>query len=123
MPRNVLAFPTPPGLPFSAAVWAGDILYMSGQVGFDIKKGALVSGGVASEAEQIITNAKAVLAAAGKTLDDVVKANIYLVRMSDFAAVNEVYARSFAAPYPARTAIGVAALPLGASVEMEFIIR
>lgn len=123
MPRKALDFPTPKGLPFSAAVWAGDLLYLSGQVGYDLKEERLVAGGAAGQTEKILANVKEVLAAAGKTLDDVVKANVYLQSMEDFAAMNEVYVKHFTAPYPARTAIGVAALPLNARVEMEFIAR
>ena len=81
------------------------------------------AGGAAGQTEKILSNVKEVLAAAGKTLDDVVKANVYLQSMEDFAAMNEVYVKHFKAPYPARTAIGVAALPLNARVEMEFIAR
>lgn len=121
MPRKVLDFPTPKGYPFSAAVWAGDLLYLSGQVGYDLKAERLVAGGAAGQTEQILQNVKEVLAAAGKTLDDVIKGNVYLASMEDFAAVNEVYMRHFKPPYPARTAIQVAALPLNARVEMEFI--
>jgi 2-iminobutanoate/2-iminopropanoate deaminase len=123
MPRKILDFPTPKGLPFSAACWAGDLLYLSGQVGYDLKTERLVAGGAAGQAEKILDNVKDVLAAAGKTLDDVVKGNVYLASMEDFAAVNEVYMKHFKPPYPARTAIQVAALPLNARVEMEFIAR
>lgn len=114
---------TPKGFPFSAAVWAGDLLYLSGQVGYDFEAGKLVDGDAGAQTERIITNCTVVLAAAGKSLDDVVKANVFLADMADFAAMNEVYARRFAAPYPARTTVGVAALPLGARVEIEMIAR
>ncbi|MEX0644628.1 MAG: Rid family detoxifying hydrolase [Parvularculaceae bacterium] len=114
---------TPKGFPFSAAVWAGDILYLSGQVGLDLAVGKVVDGGAARETEQILKNCRAVLAEAGKTFDDVIKANVYLVDMADFAAMNEVYAHHFKAPYPARTSVEVASLPLGARVEIEMIAR
>lgn len=110
-------------LPFSPAVRAGKFLYLSGQVGLDPESGEIVRGGAAAETEQILKNIAAVLAAAGKTLDDVVKTNVYLAHMEDYAAMNEAYARSFAAPFPARTCVGVAALPLGARVEIEAIVR
>lgn len=110
-------------LPFSAAVRAGKLLYLSGQVGLNSATGALVKGGAAAETAQIIENIKSVLALAGKTLDDVVKANIYLADMADYAAMNAAYARGFEKPYPARTCVGVAALPLGARVEIEVIAR
>jgi 2-iminobutanoate/2-iminopropanoate deaminase len=123
MPRKIVDFPSPKGLPFSAAAWAGDLLYLSGQVGYDAKTESLVAGGAAGQTEKIFENVTALLKAAGKSLDDVVKANVYLVSMEDFAAMNEVYARCFTAPYPARTSIQVAGLPLGARVEIEMIAR
>jgi 2-iminobutanoate/2-iminopropanoate deaminase len=123
MPRKIVDFPSPKGLPFSAAAWAGDLLYLSGQVGYDAKTESLVAGGAAGQTEKIFENVTALLKAAGKSLDDVVKANVYLVSMEDFAAMNEVYARCFTAPYPARTSIEVAGLPLGARVEIEMIAR
>jgi 2-iminobutanoate/2-iminopropanoate deaminase len=109
--------------PFSAAVWAGEFLYLSGQVGVDPASDALVGDDVAAQTVQIFKNAQAVLEAAGKSLDDVVKANVYLANMADFTAMNAAYATFFAKPYPARTTIGVAALPLGAKVEIEFVAR
>jgi len=112
------------GLPLSPAVLgAGDAVYLSGQVGQDPATGRLVEGGVAAQTEQALRNLEAVLAAAGKTLDDVVRVGVYLTNMGDFAGMNEVYARWFAAPYPARTTIGVAALPLGATVEIDLVAR
>lgn len=123
MPRKAVDFPAPKGLPFSAAIWAGELLYLSGQVGYDFEAEALVAGGAKGQTEKIIANVKPLLKAAGKSLDDVVKANVYLVSMEDFAAMNEVYARHFKAPYPARTTVQVAALPLEARVEIEMIAR
>ena len=114
----------PSGLPFSPAVLgAADAVYLSGQVGHDPATGRLVEGGVAAQTEQALRNLSAVLEAAGRTLDDVVRVGVYLTDMDDFAAMNEVYARSFAQPYPARTTIGVAALPLGAAVEIDLVAR
>ena len=110
-------------LPFSPAVKAGKFLYLSGQVGVDPATGALVKGGAAAETEQILKNIAVVLAAAGKTLADVVKANVYLADMQDYAAMNEAYAKGFETPFPARTSVGVAALPLGARVEIEAVAR
>jgi 2-iminobutanoate/2-iminopropanoate deaminase len=109
--------------PFSQAVRGGDAIYLSGQVGADPATGRLVEGGVAAQAEQALRNLAAVLGAAGRTLDDVVRVGVYVADMGDFAAMNEVYARHFEAPYPARTTIGVAALPLGAAVEIDLIAR
>ena len=111
---------TPVG-PFSLAVRGGDALFVSGQVAQDPATGALIDGDVARQADQVLRNLAAVLEAAGKDLGDVVRVGVYLTDMGDFAAMNEVYLRHFQAPYPARTAIGVAALPLGAAVEMDAI--
>jgi 2-iminobutanoate/2-iminopropanoate deaminase len=111
---------TPVG-PFSLAVRGGDALFVSGQVAQDPATGALIDGDVARQADQVLRNLAAVLEAAGKDMGDVVRVGVYLTDMADFAAMNEVYLRHFQAPYPARTAIGVAALPLGAVVEMDAI--
>ena len=107
--------------PFSPAVRDGDRVYTSGQIAQDPATGKLIEGGVAAQTEQVLKNLEAVLNAAEKSLADVVKVNVYLTDMRNFAEMNEVYARHFAAPYPARTTIAVAALPLGAIVEMEMI--
>ena len=107
--------------PFSPAVRDGDRVYTSGQVGTDAKTGKLVDGDVRAQTEQAFRNLEAVLRAAGKTLDDVVKVNVYLADMKNFAAMNEVYTKLFKPPYPARTTVGVAALPLGAAIEIEMI--
>ena len=111
---------TPVG-PFSAGVVAGGGIYVSGQVGQDPATGALVSGGVAAEAEQALKNLSTILGAGGRTLDEVTRVGIYLTSMADFPAVNAVYAKHFTQPYPARTTIGVAALPLGAAVEIDAV--
>ena len=108
--------------PFSAAVRRDGFIFVSGQVAQDPATGTLIDGGAVAQAEQILENLTAVVEAGGKSLDDVVRVGVYLTDMNDFAAVNKVYADHFAAPYPARTAIGVAALPLGAAVEMDAII-
>ena len=107
--------------PFSPAVRDGDRVYTSGQIAQDPATGKLIEGGVAAQTEQVLRNLEAVLNAAEKSLADVVKVNVYLTDMRNFAEMNEVYARHFAAPYPARTTVAVAALPLGAIVEMEMI--
>jgi len=107
--------------PFSVAIRSGDRVYASGQVGTEPATGRLIDGDVAAQAERAFNNVEAVLRAAGKSLDDVVKVNAYLTDMRNFAAMNEVYARRFAAPYPARTTVAVVALPLGAAVEIEMI--
>jgi 2-iminobutanoate/2-iminopropanoate deaminase len=109
--------------PYSHAVEAGGFVYLSGQTPMDPLTGALVAGGIEVQAEQCFRNLLAVLGAAGLAADDVVKVNVFLVEMGDFAAMNSVYSRMFSKPYPARTTIGVAALPLGARIEIEMVAR
>jgi 2-iminobutanoate/2-iminopropanoate deaminase len=113
----------PPIGPFAAAVRAGELLFVSGQVGDDPVTGKLIAADVAAQVGQAFVNIRAVLRAAGKTLDDVVRVGVYLCDMDDFAKMNAVYARQFSAPYPARTTIAVAALPLGAAVEFDLVAR
>lgn len=107
--------------PFSPAVRDGDRIYTSGQVAQDPATGKLIEGGVAAQTEQIFQNLEVLLGAAGKSLADVVKVNVYLTNIKKFTEMNEVYAKHFVAPYPARTTVGVAALPLSAEVEIEMI--
>ena len=113
----------PPVGPFSQAVEAGGFIYVSGHVGQDPTTGKLVAGGVAAETERVFRNLSAVLRAAGKGFDDVVRAGVYLTSISDYPVVNGIYARHFSQPFPARTAIGVAALPLGACVEIDLVVE
>jgi 2-iminobutanoate/2-iminopropanoate deaminase len=101
---------------------AGLVLF-SGQVGQDPKTGKLVEGGVEAEARQTFRNLEALLEAAGKSFGDVVRAGVFLTDIGDFAAVNAIYAEHFALPYPARTTVEVSALPLGARVEIEFLVE
>jgi 2-iminobutanoate/2-iminopropanoate deaminase len=107
--------------PFSPAVRDGDRVYTSGQIAQGPATGKLIEGGVAAQTEQVLQNLEAILSAANKSLADVVKVNVYLTDMRNFAAMNEVYAKHFVAPYPARTTVAVAELPLGAVVEIEMI--
>ena len=107
--------------PFSPAIAAGGFIFLSGQVGQDSRTGRLVEGGLAAQVEQIFANLKAVLEAAGKSFADVVRAGVYLTDPADYATLNEIYARQFDKPYPARTVIMVAALPLGARVEVDLV--
>ena len=109
--------------PFSAAVRAGDLLFLSGQVALDPASGNLVARDIGAQTEQIFANISAVLEAAGKSFDDVMKTTVYLADMKDFGAMNTVYARYFQTPYPARTTIQAAGLPLGAAVEIEVVAR
>ena len=113
----------PPVGPFSQAIEAGGFIYLSGQVAQDPATGKVVEGGIVAETERILNNLSAVLKAAGKSFDHVVRAGVYLTNMSDFAAMNAVYAKHFSRPFPARTTIGVAALPLGASVEIDLVVK
>jgi 2-iminobutanoate/2-iminopropanoate deaminase len=124
MPRDAVnsAELSAPGLPFSTAVRGGGLLYFSGQVATDPATGGLIDGDVAQQTEQVLRNLATALAVAGKDLGDVVRVGVYLTDMSQFAAMNEVYSKHFTKPYPARTAIGVAALPLGAAVEMDVVV-
>lgn len=109
--------------PYSHAVRAGELVYLSGQTPLDPITGALVEGDTATQTKQVFTNLTAVLTAAGLTFDNVVKVNVYLTDMSDFDAMNEVYAHVFSEPYPARTTVAVAGLPLGAQVEIELVAQ
>ena len=107
--------------PYSRAVWVGNLLYLSGQLGIDPATGKLAEGGVAAETQQLLKGLSAVLSAAGLGMGDVVKANVYLTSMDDFATMNKVYESFFEAPYPARTTVAVAALPGGGHVEIELV--
>jgi reactive intermediate/imine deaminase len=107
--------------PYSQAVEQGGTVYCSGQIGLDPASGQLVAGGTTAEAERVLQNLAAVLAAAGCTFADVVRVTIYLVDLADFAAVNEIYGRYVREPYPARATVGVAALPRGARVEIDAV--
>jgi len=125
MPNTVITSDriAPPVGPFSPAIRAGDSVYLSGQVAQDPATGRLIDGNVTQQTEQILRNVEAVLQAAGVTLRDVVRVGVFLADMGDFQAMNAVYANWFEAPYPARTTVAVAALPLGASVEIDIIAR
>ena len=114
---------SPPVGPFSQAIAVGGFLYLSGQVGQDPATGRLVEGGIVAETERVFQNLSAVLKAAGKSFDHVARAGVYLTSMSDFGAMNGIYAKHFSQPFPARTTIAVAALPLGACVEIDLVVR
>lgn len=108
--------------PYSQAIAAGDLVMCSGQLGLDPATGELVEG-VEAQADRALRNLAAVLDAAGLTMADVVKTTIFLADVGDFAAVNAVYARHVSDPPPARSTVGVAALPKGGRVEIEAIAR
>jgi len=105
---------------YSQAVRAGDTLYLSGQIGLDPATGQLVEG-IENQIHRVFENLKAVVEAAGASLGDVVKLNVYLTDLANFARVNEAMAKYFSQPYPARAAVGVASLPRGALVEADAI--
>lgn len=121
--KTVISTTAAPGAigPYSQAIEANGLIFVSGQIPLDPATGAFVPGGVEVQAEQSLKNLKAVLEAAGCSLADVVKTTVFLTNMGDFAAVNEVYARFFTAECPARSAVQVGALPKGALVEIEAI--
>lgn len=112
--------PEPIG-PYSQAILAEGVLFCSGQIPIDPASGELVDGDVAAQAERALRNLEAVLKAAGKSFDDVVRTSLYLIDMADFAAVNAVYDRYFGSVKPARSTIAVAALPKGARIEIDCI--
>lgn len=107
---------------YSQAVRVGNTIWVSGQVPLDPATKELVSGDIEVQTRRVFDNLKAIVEAAGATFDDVVKVNVYLVDLSHFAVVNKVMAGYFNEPYPARAAVGVAALPRGAQVEAECIV-
>jgi 2-iminobutanoate/2-iminopropanoate deaminase len=113
----------PPAGPFSQAVKIDGFLFFSGQVGQDPATGKVVEGGIVPEAERVFQNLSSVLKAAGRSFDDVVRAGVYLTNMSDYVAMNGIYAKHFSQPFPARTTIGAAALPLGACVEIDLVVK
>ncbi len=107
--------------PYSQAIAAGGLLFCSGQIGLDPATGSLVPGSVADETRRVLENLRAVLAAAGLELTSVVRTTVYLVNLTDFPVVNQVYAEFFPAPSPARSTVQVAALPREARVEIDAI--
>jgi reactive intermediate/imine deaminase len=107
---------------YSQAVRAGDTVYISGQIPLDPATGVLVSGDIEAEIRRVFDNLKAIAEAAGGSLDNAVKLGVFLTDMTHFPKVNEIMATYFSTPYPARAAVGVAALPRGARIEMECIL-
>jgi 2-iminobutanoate/2-iminopropanoate deaminase len=120
---NAISTPKAPAAigPYSQAIDAGSTVYVSGQLPIDPAKGNFPEGGIQAEARQSLTNIKNILAEAGLTMKNVAKVTVLLADIQNFAAVNEVYAEFFEAPYPARSAFAVAALPKGANIEIEAI--
>jgi 2-iminobutanoate/2-iminopropanoate deaminase len=107
--------------PYSQAVKIGNLVYTAGQVALDSASGKLVGEDAPAQAEQALKNLKAVLEAAGSSLDKVVKTTVFMKNMDDYKAVNEVYARYFTKDFPARSAVEVARLPLNALIEIEAV--
>lgn len=123
MSKTIISTPKAPAAigTYSQAVKAGDTVYLSGQIGLDPDNGQLVEG-IDAQIVRVFDNLKAVAEAAGGSLADTVKLNVYLTDLANFAKVNEVMARYFSQPYPARAAVGVASLPRGAQVEADAVL-
>ncbi len=121
--KQAIATSSAPGAigPYSQAVRAGGLLFLSGQIPLDPATGEIVSGDVSAQTQRVMDNLRAVLAACGCDFEDVVKTTIYLVDLTHFAAVNEVYGRAFRSPFPARATVEVSALPRSAQVEIDAI--
>ena len=107
---------------YSQAVRAGSTVYLSGQIPLDPKTGELVAGDMGAQVRRVFDNLRAVAIASGGDLSNIVKLNVFLVDLAHFALVNRVMAEYFQQPYPARAAVGVAALPRGAAVEMDAVL-
>ena len=124
MSKQIISTPDAPAAigVYSQAVRVGNTIWVSGQIPLDPKTKELVQGDVEAQVRQVFENLKAIVAAAGASFDDVVKATVFLIDLSHFGLVNKVMAEYFREPYPARAAIGVAALPRGAQIEVECIV-
>ncbi|MDR1372974.1 MAG: RidA family protein [Dysgonamonadaceae bacterium] len=107
--------------PYSQAVKAGNLVFLSGQLGINPETGEFAANNVSEQAEQAFKNIGAVLTEAGLGFDNIVKTTVFLINMDDFAALNAVYAQYFHQPYPARSAVAVKTLPKGGLVEVEVI--
>ncbi|HEY7563128.1 MAG TPA: Rid family detoxifying hydrolase [Gaiellaceae bacterium] len=109
------------GAPYSQGIVAGDLVFVSGQLGIDPETGQVVEGGIGPQTEQAMKNLAAILEEAGTGLDRVVMTSIFLVALDDFQPMNEVYASRLSEPYPARATVEIAALPSGARVEIAMV--
>jgi len=118
---NTERAPSPVG-PYSQALWAGELLFISGQIGIDPRTGVLLEG-LGPQFRQVLKNLEAILDAASLRPEDVIKTVIYLTDISAFGEINDLYAEFFREPYPARSVVQVSALPKGALVELEAIAR
>ena len=119
--KAIISEKTKPVGPYSPGVDSNGLIFLSGQTPLDPATGKLAEGNIQIQTQQCFNNLFSVLEAAGLTSDDVQKVNIFLTDMNDFSAMNEIYKKNFSEPYPARSTIGVAALPLGAKIEIEMI--
>ena len=124
MPRTAIHSDQAPAAigPYSQATRTGNLVFLSGQTPLDPATGNLVEGDIAVQARQAFDNIKAVVAAAGGTMDDIVRVGLYLTDLGQFAAVNAVMAEYFASPYPARSTVEVPALPKGAVFEVDAVM-
>ncbi|MEE4175470.1 MAG: RidA family protein [Xanthomonadales bacterium] len=124
MPKTIISTPNAPAAigTYSQAVRTGDLVFLSGQIPLDPATMEVVDGGIEAQVRRVFENLQAVCEAAGGTLADLVKLNVFLTDMGDFPVVNAVMETFFEAPYPARAAVGVAALPRGVAVEMEAVM-
>jgi len=111
------------GAPYSQGIVAGDLIFVSGQLGIDPEQGHVVQGGIVEQTEQVMKNLSAILAEAGASLDDIVMTSIFLIDLQDFQAMNEVYARHLSEPYPARATVEIGSLPSGARIEIAVVAR
>jgi 2-iminobutanoate/2-iminopropanoate deaminase len=122
MPKTVLTSKTGKAIgPYSLGIGAGDYVFLSGQIPLDGATGKLVEGGIEAQTEQVFHNIKALLENAGVTMAQVVKATVFMTDLKEFAAMNGVYEKNVSTPYPARSTIQVAGLPMGAKVEIEML--
>ena len=122
MSRTAVTTPTSKAIgPYSPGIAAGDLVFLSGQIPLDGATGKLVEGGIEAQTEQVFGNIKALLSAAGLTFDHVVKSTVFMIDLKEFAAMNAIYQKHVTAPYPARSTVQVAGLPLGARVEIEVL--
>ena len=121
--REAISTPGAPAAigPYSQAIKAGNLLFLSGQIPLDPATGQLVAGGIEPQTRQVFTNIGEILKAAGASFDSVVSATVYVADMNDFAKVNEIYATYFSAPAPARATVQVARLPKDSLVEIQVV--
>jgi reactive intermediate/imine deaminase len=124
MSKQIISTPKAPAAigVYSQAVRVGNTIWVSGQIPLDPATKEMVTGGIEAQVRQVFENLKAIVVAAGASFDEVVKATVFLTDLSHFALVNKIMAEYFREPYPARAAVGVAALPRGAEIEVECIV-